>query len=267
MSKEIISMFKFHGNDVRVVDKDGNPWFIAKDVCDVLGLVNPTEATRSLDDDEKATLSTNESGKRPMKLLIISESGLYELVLGSRKPKAKEFKQWIRKEVIPSIRKEGYYAKDSLSEIEMLHAMTGKMLEQEREAKRQKLLLKEVETRVDHIEEQQKLALEGIEEVEYSEDAPKEKTLRAKLNQLVRSYAVANNLSFQEVWNRIYTDHKYRYNMDIKRRAHNKGMRPLDIAEKLGKLGELFSVASNLLKGDWLSKESAAEERQEEGWN
>lgn len=105
--------FAFGDNLVRIHrDENGNPWFVAKDVCRVLGLSNVTEATRSLDDDEKGsfriTEETSSQGGNP-NLLIVSESGLYALVFRSRKPEARAFSKWVRADVLPALRKTGRY--------------------------------------------------------------------------------------------------------------------------------------------------------------
>lgn len=92
--------------EVRTVLKDGEPWFVAADVCRALEIQNPTDAIKKLDDDEKARLNLGLSGGDTN---CISESGLYSLVLGSRKPEARAFKRWITHEVIPSIRQHGAY--------------------------------------------------------------------------------------------------------------------------------------------------------------
>lgn len=94
---------------VRVIIRKNEPWFVAKDVCDVLEIKNCGDACSRLDDDEKDTVGLTDSVQRAHKLSVISEAGLYTLVLGSRKPEAKEFKRWITHEVIPSIRKHGAY--------------------------------------------------------------------------------------------------------------------------------------------------------------
>ena len=98
---------------IRAIERGGQPWFIAKDVCDCLELGNTTEALRGLYDDEKFTLSNPEGNPRagiPLELNIISEPGLYSLILRSRKPEAKAFKRWLVHEVIPDIRRHGVYA-------------------------------------------------------------------------------------------------------------------------------------------------------------
>ena len=91
---------------VRVVGRDGEPWFVAADVCNVLDLSNPTIAVSRLDEDERAKFNLGRQGDAT----IVNEPGLYALVLGSRKPEAKAFKRWITHEVIPIIRKTGAYS-------------------------------------------------------------------------------------------------------------------------------------------------------------
>lgn len=97
---------------VRVIEKDGEPWFVAADVCKALEIGNPSQALTRLDEDEKfTTLISNEGAASGMSnAAFINEPGLYSLVLGSRKPEAKAFKRWITHEVIPTIRKTGLYA-------------------------------------------------------------------------------------------------------------------------------------------------------------
>lgn len=91
---------------LRVITQDGEPWFVAKDVCEALG-VDTSHVRRGLDDDEVATLP-NWQGKGAAPL-IVSEAGLYALILKSRKPEAKSFKRWVTHEVLPSIRETGGY--------------------------------------------------------------------------------------------------------------------------------------------------------------
>jgi prophage antirepressor-like protein len=92
---------------VRCFVIDDEPWFLAKDVCECLGLSNTTVATSKLDEDEVTKLNL---GGQSGEVNLVNESGIYNLVLGSRKPEAKAFKRWITHDVIPSIRKRGVYA-------------------------------------------------------------------------------------------------------------------------------------------------------------
>jgi len=93
--------------DIRAINQNGEPWFVAADVCRVLEHTNVTVALDRLDDDEKAKFNL---GLRGGDTGCVNEPGLYSLVLGSRKPEAKAFKRWITHEVIPTIRKHGMYA-------------------------------------------------------------------------------------------------------------------------------------------------------------
>lgn len=93
---------------VRVVEQNGEPWFVAVDVCAALGLGNSRMAVSKLDDDEKGVSSIDTLGGKQT-LGVVNEPGLYALVLGSRKPGAKQFKRWITHEVVPAVRKHGAY--------------------------------------------------------------------------------------------------------------------------------------------------------------
>ena len=94
---------------VRVIEREGLPWFVAKDVCEALELDNVGQSLSSLDDDEKNTIIINDGIPGNPNRAIISEPGLYSLILRSRKPEAKAFKRWITHEVIPAIRRAGGY--------------------------------------------------------------------------------------------------------------------------------------------------------------
>lgn len=93
---------------VRVVEHEGQPWFVAKDVCECLGL-DTSNLSKMLDEDEKGTYTVRTPGGK-QEMSIVSEPGLYSLVLRSRKPEAKAFKRWVTHEILPSIRNTGSYA-------------------------------------------------------------------------------------------------------------------------------------------------------------
>ncbi|MNH94446.1 hypothetical protein D3C73_470670 [compost metagenome] len=100
--------FMYGPQQVRTVLIENEPWFVAKDICDVLELTNSRMAIERLDTDEKGVSSIDTLGGK-QSLQVVNEYGLYSLILGSRKPEAKQFKRWITHEVIPSIRKHGAY--------------------------------------------------------------------------------------------------------------------------------------------------------------
>lgn len=104
-----LSVFSFtEENPVRVQILNQEPWFVALDVCRILGLKNNRQAISSLDDDEKGVIKVDTLGGI-QELQAVNESGLYALVFKSRKPEAKRFRKWVTSEVLPSIRKTGGY--------------------------------------------------------------------------------------------------------------------------------------------------------------
>lgn len=125
MSNEI-EKFDFNGNPLRVVMRDGEPWFVAKDVTSALDITNTTRALASLDDDEKGLHSVNTLGG-DQRVSIINEPGLYSLILRSRKAEAKTFKRWVTHEVLPTIRRTGKFEMTADNTPEEVQALTAQL--------------------------------------------------------------------------------------------------------------------------------------------
>ncbi|MFT8471179.1 Bro-N domain-containing protein [Acetobacter persici] len=100
--------FSFEEHAVRVLTRNGEPWFVLTDVCSVLDISNSRDASNRLDEDEKGVVTTDTLGG-PQEMSIINESGLYNLIFTSRKPEARRFRKWVTGEVLPAIRKTGSY--------------------------------------------------------------------------------------------------------------------------------------------------------------
>ena len=110
-----VMTFNFENNNVRTVVVDGKVFFVGKDVATILGYTNPRKAIRDhVDDEDKRGNDSFPPNEMAQNAIIINESGLYSLILGSKLPKAKEFKRWVTSEVLPSIRKHGLYATEEL---------------------------------------------------------------------------------------------------------------------------------------------------------
>lgn len=152
MSNEIMN-FNFEGADVRVnTDENNNPWFVAKDVCQILELSNPRSSTALLDSDEKDVhIMDTPSGEQ--KMTVVNEAGLYSLIMRSRKPEAKAFKRWVTHEVLPSIRKTGGYIAVKANESpEMIMARAIKLADET--INRQKLQLEEKDKKIAEVNKQ-----------------------------------------------------------------------------------------------------------------
>ncbi|MCM3131841.1 Bro-N domain-containing protein [Paenibacillus polysaccharolyticus] len=146
--------FQYNSEEVRTITINGEAWFVAKDVCDVLEIANVTQAISRLDDDERTMLNIGRQGVTN----VVNEPGLYSLILGSRKPEAKQFKRWITHEVIPSIRKTGSYNSEidlsKLSpELQMFKATFDAVAKAQLEATEAKQQIAEVQNKVTTIQE------------------------------------------------------------------------------------------------------------------
>lgn len=104
-----IQIFNYQNNEVRTVELNGEPWFVLKDVCAVLGISHITDTAKRMDEDEVGQTEVIDSIGRSQSTYVINESGLYNVILRSDKPEAKPFRKWVTSEVLPSIRKNGGY--------------------------------------------------------------------------------------------------------------------------------------------------------------
>ena len=120
--KSLERIFHYQNRCVRTLVRDGEPWFVAADVCAILGLANPSQAVSYLDDDERRLIN-NEAWRNNGGMQAVNEAGLYSLVLRSRRAEAKAFRRWITHEVIPAIRRTGVYQSAAVS------AAPGKLLQ------------------------------------------------------------------------------------------------------------------------------------------
>lgn len=135
-----LQLFNFNGDQVRTVLIGGEPHFVGKDVADILGYSETNAMTKRLDEED--FISTKLSGMN-MKSTIINESGLYAAIIGSKLPAAKEFKRWVTKEVLPSIRKNGAYLTAEKAEEILLNPDTIITLAQQVKNERQGRLIAE----------------------------------------------------------------------------------------------------------------------------
>lgn len=121
---------------VRVLNKDGEPWFVGKDVAERLGYKNINDAIRKhIDEEDKGVAKCDTLGEK-QELTIINESGLYSLIISSKLPNTKKFKRWVTSEILPSIRKNGMYATDELLDNPDLLIAAATKLKEEREKNR-----------------------------------------------------------------------------------------------------------------------------------
>lgn len=235
-------VFVYCGNQLRTVTIDGSPWWVAKDVCDILEHTNSRMAVDRLDDDEKG-VSTVDTLGGPQEMQVVNEPGLYALIMTSRKPEAKDFRRWITHDVIPSIRKTGSYGAPSSPTEALLQAVQimAKQEQQIREineaqaAANQKLLV--LGHRVDIMD-----AIDTIGD------------LQQRLNAMVRKYAHQTGATFSRAWSDFVEafNNAYRTNLELLKTNYKMkhGLKSLTTPQYLsmsGKLEDAIRVVDKLL--------------------
>jgi len=182
---------------MRVITTEGDPWFVAKDVCGILELNNVSQALSRLDYDEKNTIILNDGIGNPTKLAV-NESGLYSLIMSSRKPEAKRFKKWVTAEVLPAIRKTGrYQTKAQLSPAEFLLQQAELMVEMD---KRQKAVEEKIQSLQVAFDERDNIVIEND---------------RQRLVQCVKEYATVNGLQYGKAWTDFVKFYNNAYNTNL----------------------------------------------------
>nr|DAX27484.1 MAG TPA: repressor domain protein [Caudoviricetes sp.] len=138
-----IKTFNFNNQAVRTVQLNNQPYWVLKDVCDVLELSNPTVVANRLEDDERAKFNLGRQGEAT----VITESGLYAVILRSDKPNAKEFRKWVTSEVLPTIRKNGVYLTDEKA-YDITHnpqSLADLLMQAGEQLKQKELIIKELQ--------------------------------------------------------------------------------------------------------------------------
>lgn len=239
MNQEVsISIFKFQESSIRVTpDGSGEPWFVANDVCEALELASPRKALSRLDGDEKGvTIEHTPGGDQAMN--TVSEAGLYALTFKSRKPKARQFRRWVTHEVIPAIRKCGYYYNYQAAGADGAAGLVLGLAKH----------LVTLEQRIDKLETVTSSGEVTRRQVNVLPPV-KEISTRLKISQLIRGYAERTRTPYKEIWDNLYYEFKYRYHVNLWQRVQNsqkKHYGGLDAAEDQGCLEDLYTLAKVL---------------------
>lgn len=232
-----LAVFNFESNVVRVTDRDGNPWFVLRDLLKAMGTTTPTGVALETIKDGLGKGYNNviplETPGGIQKINIINESAATFLLSRSNTEQGKKLNRFIHVEVLPSIRKTGSYAisKNQDSILMIAEAITLIRKNQIEIDNRLQILERQNETKADLIK-----LLPNV----------KDKTERQMLNEVIRSYAGKNNWEISDVWNKLRREFYYRYSINLKVKAKNRNMKPLDYAEKHGHMEDLLALALEL---------------------
>lgn len=235
------------GKEIDVYGSVDEPLFLAKDVAEWIEHTQPSKMVETVDEDEKLMGTIFLSGQN-REVWMLTEDGLYEVLMQSRKPIAKQFKKGI-KEILKTIRKTGSYSVSKpLSQLEVLQVAVNQMVEQEKRLSGVERLALEQKERLDKMELEQADNAKALLEVELSDNKVPEVTMRNKIRKLVNQYSRATNTKQKDVWHSIYDTLYYAHNISINSYKRKKRQSNLDIAEKHGFLGKMFDVISNMAK-------------------
>ena len=236
-----LQVFDFEGRDVRVVEKNGEPWWILKDVCDALEIGNSRDTASRLDKDEKGVSLIDTLGG-PQRMTIINEFGLYNVAFLSRKEKAKRFKKWITSEVLPSIRRTGSYSLNQLSPLEIMRNMIDEMITHDKK-------IQALQRKAEAHEEKMNKIQQAFSPLE------KDESWRKWVNNAVRNMSFKDNV-YSNTWTRLYEVLEERAHCDLhtrllnlRERAAVNGLAPskvkqlnnLDVIENEPRLKEIFT--------------------------
>lgn len=217
---------------IRTVTIKNEPWFVATDVCNSLGLINTTDTLQRLDEDERGRLNLGRQGYTN----IVNEYGLYNLILGSRKPEAKQFKKWITHEVIPQIRKTGSFQTDTSNlplELQLMNSLVQAMNKQALDQKKLEGVIQETKEEIQEMRDV--IEIQPFEN--WREDTSKQ------INKICQRTG-----EYRETRNRIYEALDKRAGTDIRRRLENMKARALVAGmtrSKVDALGYLDVIAED----------------------
>ncbi len=220
---------------IRTMERDGEIWFVAKDVCDVLKISNYRDALLRLSKKQKGVATTDTPGGR-QKMNFINESGLYKLAFTSRKPEAEKFTEWVTSEVLPSIRKTGSYSTKPTNTLDMFEMAVNAMREQEKEISEVKENQRILEARMNNFDN---LTLEDK---------------REKLRNMVNRYAYDNGLDYGSAWRtfRRFYNQAFDTNLKLKIRHYKaefglKNLTTPEYFERTNTLEDALRVADKML--------------------
>lgn len=229
-----LSTFYFGDNAIRVVVQDEDLWFVLDDICSALNLTNPSVSVKALDEDERSKFNLGRQGETN----VVNEYGLYNLILGSRKEEAKQFKRWITHEVIPQIRKTGTYSVIKVEELSPELQMFNKIFQS---VAAQQLQMKSLEGTIQNIKETVILTPDNW---------------REDINRMVNKIAMAiGDKKFREVRTESYDLLQKRAGVNLNKRLDNLKIRlmkqgasqttigkanKLDVIEADAKLREIY---------------------------
>lgn len=247
LENEIISFTNDEFGEIRSILIDNEPWFVGKDITNILGYQNGSRDINRHVDDEDRQKTMVYDGKQNKETIVINESGLYSLILSSKLATAKRFKRWVTHDVLPSIRKTGSYSVNQKLESYMIDdpiERAKRWIEEEQERQALKLENTKLTNEVIYKED---VIINLVDSISTADK-------RQVLNRVVRK----GSKNYSERWNALYKEFEAKYHCDVKCRMdnYNENHKPklrnkLDYIDKvMNKIPELYEIACKLYEND-----------------
>ena len=221
---ELLKELNYQGKEVRILELEGKPYFVGKDVAELLGYSNTRKALSDHvdEEDKKDGVTIRDSIGREQKPVLIDESGIYSLIFSSKLESAKKFKRWVFKEVLPDIRKYGMYINDDFAKaiIDNPQEAREEMSKYFNESQRLKEIVKSLQEENSRLKQAEVDLIEVEKKLEFLQDRPENTDWKTEANKRVRQLTpkitgfVKQN--FGQAWNEVYREMLYSENINIK---------------------------------------------------
>ena len=242
--------------EVRTTVINNEPWFVGKDVAEILGYTNPSKAiTDHVDEEDKGVTKCYTLGG-VQSLVTINESGLYSLILSSKMPQAKSFKRWVTSEVLPQIRKTGGYIPISENETDEEFLARALIVAQNTLKKKEEIIKsqqKQLEIKDKEIEHKENVIIGLVDDIDLA-------TKRQRINQIVRRGCVHDTKKLSDRWELLYSEFSKKYHVNLKMRflKYKDEYKPrlknkLDLIDKeMNMIPQLYEVTCKLFENDFM---------------
>lgn len=230
-----LSVFAYQGHPIRTIYKDGEVWFVAKDVCDMLDIRDTWNAMQRLQESVKGTDSISTPGG-PQQATIINEAGLYKLAFTSRKPEAEGFTDFVAGTILPTIRKTGQYQAKPMTQAEILAAQAQLLVDQER--------------RITQLTAETRKTADVVGQIAEMAAPVGDTGYREKISKKIRAACYRYNENYQNAYNYLYMTLEATAHCDLDARVRNK-------RDRLTRAGALKSIIDDVNKLDVIAEDAA----------
>lgn len=229
-----LQIFTYNETPLRTVEMDGEVWWVLKDVCDALGIVDSKSVPRRLDPDEVVLIPLVDSKGRKQEMYAINEPGLYKVILRSDKPDAKDLMRWVTHEVLPSIRRTGSYAVQAMSPAQLIAA--------------QAQLLVDMEKRMDEMQGQTKALEAKVDTAMKAFSRPSEDHWKSDIDRAIKELCAEVHWSLPKFQGKLYAELEEAVNCNVTARLSR-------LRARKRKVGMRYKDAMALTKLDAIAED------------